>query len=519
MHSLDIPVHLRLIANNPNTSITRRIDSLRALLKFTELEDLVLKMLQTEFYVTKSSQNIDSLLAEAQSVDRIEAKAKQLLDHDLDFLQRLTSNEQGVVHFNGNDALAKKMVKHLLELLNSLVRLLPTRALAVTVVNNLLRHSRPKGLETSLMDNQFGLFDDNLDELSVVLPLMDTFGLVGMLSNDNKVRLVRDKILLNVKRVSDLHLRNDQINTNISSLMLALIFECPETHEEVLKSAVMPYLAAAFNNAVGHKRLSENVSKVILQIGYQSNDKKMKLINLGFAAGLVTLFDIFSSGETEDQGACANVLKCMANFSVMPVGAEHLLKDKVIPSFIRYFREFRETMPEQTRLIMIALSNMAYMPKKNNLDMIIQDGGVQLMLECLRFAEGKGDDDLVEACIEGMTQISSDDKALGFLEMTDSLDILMEVIRRQTNDKLVYKGLLCLSQFCRKESYSTKILDKGGHSIAGEVIKSRPKDFKNFLQALKFLKVLVATNKGKVKRFSQGGIPEKIVPAFTEDLP
>ena len=245
----------------------------------------------------------------------------------------------------------------------------------------------------------------------------------------------------------------------------------------------------------------------------------MRLVNLGFAAGLVTLFDIFSSGDTADPEACANVLKCMANFAVMPVGAEHLLKDKAVPSFIRYFREFRESMPEQVRLVVVTLSNMAYMPKQHNLDMIVADGGVQLLLDCLTFAEDRGDDDLVEACVEGLTQVGSDDKALGFLEMTSALDILLAVIRRTASDRLVYKGLLCLSQFCRRESFSAKVLDKGGHSLAAEVIRTRPKDFKNFLQALKFLKVMVATNKGKVKRFAQGGVPDKIVPAFTEDLP
>ena len=314
-------------------------------------------------------------------------------------------------------------------------------------------------------------------------------------------------------------MRNEQINVELSALYLALIFECPDTHDEVLSSALMPYLAAAFNNAIGQKQLYENISKMILQLGYQSNDKKIKLINLGFAAGLVTLFDIFSTEPTADQITCSSILKCMANFSVMPIGAENLLKDKVVLSFIRYFREFRDSQSEQIKLIMITLSNMAYMPKKNNLDMLIQDGGVQLMLECLIYAESVGDDELVEACIEGMTQISSDDRALSFLEMTNSLDVLLEVIRRQTNDKLIYKGLLCLSQFSRKESYSAKVLDKGGHSIAAEIIRTRPKDLKNLMQALKFLKVLAVTNKGKLKRFAQAGVLEKIVPVFTEDLP
>ena len=519
MFSLDIPVYLRTIANSPNADMFYRNESLFLLLKFLQIDDLLLKMLLSDFYVQKSVENINSTLNEFDTLDKLQKKEKQLMDQDTEFLKIMTSLPEGVAFVNENESEAPILIAHLLNVIQSFIKVMPLRVNALEIINHIILHSDNKRIENEILANQVPLVEDNYDDFAFVNPLLVTFSLIAKKSKDNKIKFVKNGVLLKLKSVTDAHYKNEFVNVGVSTLVLDLVNECPENHEPILTSNVLTYLAAAFNNAIGQKKLYENVSKIVLQIGYQNNEKKMKLINIGFAAGLITLFDIFSTGKTKEPEICSNILKCMANFSVMPVGAEHLLKDKVILSFNRYFHEYKETMPEQVRLAMVTMSNMAYMPKKQNLEMIIADGGVQLMLDCLLFAEGKGDEELTEACIDGITQISSDDKALVFLEMTNALDTILDMVRRQTNDKLIYKGLMSMNQFCRKASFSDKILEKGGHSIAAEIIKKFPKDHKNFMQSLKLLKTLIHNNKDKLNRFSQGGIPEKIIMSFSEDLP
>jgi hypothetical protein len=519
LYSLEVPINLRLIANNQNAEVFYRVQCIKFLIDFANIEDILLKMLLTDFYMNKCIENNNSILTPDKKLDSLTADEKSILDNDLLHLKQLTRTAKGVGLFNDNETDSGILIGNMSRVLKSHIQLLPIKIFVIEIFNNLMENSKMPKIEEEFLNNQKLLFDENYHEKTVVLPLLTSFALVAKSSKENKIKLVNDGMVNHLKTFAEIYPKNEFGNRNLSAVILELVNECPENHDPILRSSILPYLASAFNNAIGNKKLYENVSKIILQIGYQNNDKKMRLIQIGFSAGLITLFDIFSTGETADPEICSSILKCMANFSVMPVGAEHLLKDKIILSFQQYFNSHKESSPEQVKLVMITMSNMAFMPNKQNFDMILNDGGIQLILDCFVFAESQNDTDLIEACTDALIQMSLEDKALSFLELTNSLDLVMSVLRKQANDRLIYKGLMCLNQYSRKDSFANKILEKGGHSIAAEIVKSNPKDYKNFLQSVKLLKSLINHNKGKLTRFSQCGVPDKIIQSFSEDLP
>ena len=81
---------------------------------------------------------------------------------------------------------------------------------------------------------------------------------------------------------------------------------------------VLPYLASSFKKPEFGKELHESIGKTLLQLGYQKNDRKLELVKQGFVMGLVPLLIHYSSKQHYDPEMCSIVLKCMANFSIVP---------------------------------------------------------------------------------------------------------------------------------------------------------------------------------------------------------
>jgi hypothetical protein len=519
LYSLEIPFHLRLLANSANAGAFYRKEALLLLLGFAGVADLLQKMVSTEFFVQKSIENCKEVSKKGADIDALDGDSRQILEKDLNFLHMLTRSTAGAEVAIELEKSHIGLLAFLITVADSQTKAIPIKAGAFMVINNILTVQRFEPIEDHVIRRLHHLFQDNHAEAKTTVPMLYLVSIVAKADKANRTALVNAKLFEELKGVIDVFQKDDLVNVALACAVLETVRDTPEVHAKALSSAVMPFLASAFNNALGEKRLYDHVANMILQIGYQSNEKKLRLIDIGYAAGLITLFDLFSAGQLYDQDICLSIVKCMANFSVMPIGAEHLLKDKVIVSFRRYFEAYKETHEEQVKLVMLTLSNMAYMPKQLNLDMIVKDGGVQLMIDCLSFAEASGKDELVEACIDALTQISADTKALQFLQLTNVIDIIVDVVRRQTNDQLIYKGLMCMNQLTRYTFFSNRIFEKGGHGVAAEIIKSHPKDPKNVLQGLKLLKSLVAVHPDKPRQFIQAGVPEKIVKVFSEEWP
>lgn len=522
LFSLNIPTQLRLLANQENLGMFSRNEAMATLNNFLRVDDLKQKMLLNDFFVQKSIANIIALLPEEQiAFNTTELELCDLIHKDLCFLEKLVVFPNGAEIAINFAFEGKKIQPVLLDFIETTFgeKQVKIKGKALKVLICIVKFCSFEETENRLFKNQSILFSENIEHREIEASLFELFAIIAHWSKNNKLALVKSGILESAKYTTDIHQKYDNLNKQISHLLLELATDCPENHQKILLSSILPFIASAFNNAIGEKGMYENVSKMILQISYQDNEKKLKLLDIGFAAGLITLFVLYSSDTLYDQDICIDLLKCMANFSTMPLGAETLLKDKIIISFRNYFDNFKETMPQQIKFIMLTMSNMAYMPKQLNLDMIVEDKGIDLILDGISFAEEKHDEELIEACFDALTQMISDTKAIEQLKTSNAVDKVVDTIRQQTNDLLIYKGLMCLNQMTKYEYFAKKILDKGGHAVAAEIIRLHPNDLKNVLQSLKLIKNMIDTFPDKHNIFLQAGIPEKILHVFSEQWP
>ena len=79
--------------------------------------------------------------------------------------------------------------------------------------------------------------------------------------------------------------------------------------------------------------------------------------------------------------------------------------------------------------MMCTVSNLAYNPKTHLLEKIINDKGLELILDTLDFFAKKNDEETAEVCIDALTHIAAHDKALKYLEKTSVIDLLVDILR------------------------------------------------------------------------------------------
>lgn len=517
--NLDIPKHLRVIANSPNSSNLQKTDALKLLNGFAANPDILDKMLEDDFYVQKSAELNDHFARLHPKVADLSKQERDPLFEDLKFLKALTDKENGAQMALNSDGKNLPLIQDLLDIVKSDRDDPNLKLKALEVLMNLLKAQNNPALEAKLMDEMGELFKKNMDVYPILCALTKLLGILAQNSDDNKSRIVKDKDLDFVKAALNRYPAGNLLHNNAAFAVFELSNAFPDSHNYILESGVLTPLAKSFNNLSSDKELHENMGKALLQIGYGSPEKKAKLIKHGFIMGLVPMLIKYSSPEYYDPDMCTIVLKCMANFSTIPQGIEHLLFDGVIPAFRGFFDKYKDELPLQNKLMMATVSNLAYDPKAKNLEKIIQDKGLDLIVDALKFYHDKKDVETTEVSIDALTHISVDPKVVDYLTKTDVTDILTDMLRQQMNDNLVYKSLRCLTKFADHDLLAKRMMDKGTHAAAADLFKPYKDDLKNVFQALKLLTALTDKYGDRIEDFVFSGIPEKIVNSFNEDWP
>lgn len=237
----------------------------------------------------------------------------------------------------------------------------------------------------------------------------------------------------------------------------------------------------------------------------------------GYAMGLVALLIHYSSPQHYDPEMCSLVLKCMANFSLIPMGVDTLLAEGVVPAFRNFFNEYKEALPQQVKLMMATISNLSYEPRPEVLEKIISDKGVELILETLGFYSKKNDAETTEVAVDALTHVSASPKTLEYLTKTDVVDVLVDLLRQKLNDKIVYKDLRCFTRLVENEKLARRIIEKGGHGATLDALKPFRDDPKVVFQAMKLVQVLLDKYPERLEEFNFVGVPEKVIGAFKPD--
>ena len=519
MFNLEIPKYLRLIANSPTSTMLQKDDALSLLNGFVQNPDILKKMLSDNFFVEKSADLIDKMKNLKTDVNQYTKQERDVLFKDLKFMKSLTDDDKGADIARNVDKDSFPLIDDLFSIIKNETNDADLKQKAIEILANLLEQGTHPDIEKRFLKEAPELFGKNYDVYPLLCALVKLMGVVANNGDQNKQQILDSGLLEFPKAALSRFPNGPLLNTNASLLVYNLSNEFAPSHIPILDSGIMPFLASSFNNAASDKELHKNVARSLLQIGYGSPEKKLRLVKFGFVAGLVPMLVIFSSPQHFDQEMCSVILKCMANFSTIQPGIEHLLSDGVIPAFRKFFNEYKEQLPEQNKLMMATVSNLAYEPKDNILDKIITDKGLELILDTLKFYTEKRDEETTEVCIDALTHVSADPKAVNYLTKTDAVNLLIDLLRQQLNGNLVYKSLRCLTKFSEHKELGDKIMEKGGHAAAVDIFKPYSNDMKNIFQTLKLLYGLVNTHEDKLEEFVFAGVPEKIISEFNQDWP
>lgn len=519
--NLEVPLHLRLIANSENSSMIEKSEALELLNEFVKNDDIREKMLSDKFFTEKSSELINYL--SKKGVDDLEDKVLDVLNKDLVFMKKLTDEAEGVEYALESISEDNKLIDNLLNVLLSELDNEKLKIDALQVLKNLIKFGNHPELEERLINNIKPLLEQNKNLTNLFTELVDLTNELVKKSTENRDKLLEKNILQPIKNGLQRYRYPDgkELSSKVASLVYNLSNENPDCHDYIFDSEILPLLSTAFLNKDSLKELHQDVAKSLLQLSFGNQEKKLKLVNLDFIKGLVALLIHYSSKENYDEEMISLVLKCMANFSVILEGVKTLLFDGVIPAFRNFFEEYKEKLPNQNKLMLCTISNLSYDPKEEFIDKIIKDKGIELILDTLDFYIKKKDEETAEAAIDALTHVSSSKNTLKYLEKTNTnaIDILVDILRQQLNDNLVYKGLRCLTRFCQFKPLSDKFMEKRGHGVTIDLFKPYQKELKIIFQSLKLLTGLVNKYSDKLEDFAFAGIPEKIIESFDMEWP
>lgn len=518
MVNLQVPNHLRLIANSINSTNIQKLDALKLLNGFLGRPDLVPKFLESEFYLQKSAELINQFINLTPDISNLKRAERDPLYEDLKFMKRLTDEPEGAEIALGVDE-SVPIVSSMIKILKSNSNDEPVKIKAVEILNNLLKARKDAPLEMQLLKELPDIVNKNIDSLPLTTALANMMATILKGSPENKAYFTDNKMLDLPKKAIEHFQNNSPLNNAVASIVKELATDFPNSHEQILESPIMPYLSKQFNNPNSEKALHEDVAKALIEIGYGSPEKKKKLAKQGFTAGLVTLLNMYSSPQHYDEQMCETVLKLIANFSAIPEGVDVLLKDGAIPAFRRFFDKYKDALPKHNKLVMATIANMAYEQKPEVADKIINDKGLELIVDALKHYTDKRDLDTTEVAIDALAHLAGSPKAVKYLEGTNVVDALIDLVRGQLSDNLTYAALGCLNAFAVHDVFADKIVKKGGPDAAANVYKLYNKDPKNLLQATKLISLLTSKFPNQAKEFIKSGVPSKIIANFDEKWP
>jgi hypothetical protein len=518
MVNLQVPNSLRLIANSINSTNIQKLDALKLLNGFLQKKDLVPKFIENEFFVQKSAELINQFANLTPDISGLKQAERNPLFEDLKFMKRLTDEPEGAeiaLEVDQGTPIIKTMI-HILQSDSSDEEL---KLKAVEILNNLLKVRKDAPLEMQLLKGLPEMVKKNLNSLALTTALTEMTATILKDSPENKAYFTDNKLLDLPKKAIEHFQNKSPLNNAVAALLRHLATDFPASHEQILESPLMPYMARQFNNPNSDKALHQDVAKMLLEVGYGSPEKKKRLVQHGFTAGLVTLLNMYSSPEMYDPEMCETVLKLIANFSTIPEGIEILLKDGAIPAFRRFFDRYKETLPVHNKIMMATISNMAYEHRPEVTDKIIADKGLELIVDALKFYTDKRDLETTEVAIDALSHIAANPQAVKYLEGTNVVDALINLVRGQLSDKLTYAALGCLTSFAVHDVFADKIVQKGGPDAAADIYKAYHDDPKNLLQATKLLNLLTLKKPDQANEFIKAGVPGKIIANFDEKWP
>lgn len=518
MMNLQVPECLRLIANSNNSTNIQKFDALKLLNEFLEKKDLISKFVENTFYLQKSAELINQFATLCPDISQLKPSERDPFLEDLKFMKTLTDEEEGAQMALKVDE-STPIIKTMIDILKSNINDPEIKLKALEILTNLLKFKKNPSVELDLLNNAQDIFSKNIDSLPILTAFCNLMGVILEDSDTNKQIFTDKKLLDFPKKAVERFQNNAPLNNATSKIYYELSKDFPISHEQILESPLTPYFARTFNNPNSDKIFHKNIAKSLLEIGYGSLDKKKKLLKSGFTAGLITLLNMYSSPQYYDEEMCLDVLKLIANFATVPEGAEILLKDGAIPAFRRFFEKYKENLPLHNKIMVATIGNMSYEKKPEVTNKIIDDKGLELIIDALKFYTDKRDLDTTEVTINALAHLATNPQAIKYLENTTVADALIDLTRSQLSDKLCYTAMGCLCSLANHEVFADRIFKKGGQDAAADIYKIYQSDPKNLLQATKLLSILTNRFKDKTQHFIKSGVPAKIIDNFQETWP
>lgn len=139
------------------------------------------------------------------------------------------------------------------------------------------------------------------------------------------------------------------------------------------------------------------------------------------------------------------------------------------------------------------LVNLAYQKEERFVKKLIEDKGMELILDAMEHYNKAKNLQNTETAIDALTLTCHSPLALDYLEKKENkaADTLVDILRQKLGSNIVYKTLRCLTNFVQSKKLEEKILKKDAPRAAVDLFKDFQDDHKNIFQALKFLHVLV----------------------------
>jgi hypothetical protein len=559
--NLETNQHLREIANSPNASIISRQEALENLNIMCEEVPIKKKMSRDPFFVEKSVELIEDLIKSAgqKSILSLDNNNNKLLFEDLKFLDEMTDYSKGAFTCVKEDASRSG------QFVDSLINLIVDeqngdnikhKKESLVVLINLYKQTKDEQLEEKFLNWSTKMIQTNENEPEIDSPCILMIGLLcsanaerfqnnmapememladsviiggeqPILGNndqskvkENKTFLVEKKnILKEIKNSSDANMNNVNLTNNLSFAVFNIIDDSPEYQKIIFESEILKNLVKIFQNAItpSLSPFYSNSLDILLQLSYNSQDNQKELVKIGFSKGLVALLIFYSSNENYDEELCLKILKVMANFSLMKLGNQTLMADGVIPAFINYFEEFKHKLTVHFEVMLSVISNLTYERDPPVINMIHQQKGLDLIVDCVDFFNKQKNALCLEICLDCLTHLSSSSEICRALEQTTIMDLLIDILRHKLNGNLIYKDLRCLIIFIDYEGLASKFVDKQGPALSLDLLSTFHEDPKNVFSILKLNHELMKRYSDAIEIFVESGIPEKIISNFSRE--
>lgn len=559
--NMDTDKHLREIANCPQASLISRIESLQALNLMCEEVEVKKAMSRNDFFTNKSVEQISHILEQCEEgrIKKLDSNISDLFLQDLTFLKHMTDYHQGAMHCLEEDNLRDgQLVKGLLEVITSEERdnARHHKKEALNVLLNLFKHSKSKELELLLMENIDIMLDNNKDLLEIESPAILIVGLLSSASaskiqeagapemevleesvivpgggpeweekNQESLDAVKEELVVNkdilpkLKNVLMNHPDSEPCLNNMAVAVFSLVNNSPQYNSNILGCDILPTIAKQFAKKVtpDFHCLYDNMLDTLLQLSYQNEADKTSLIGMGFSKGLVALLIHYSGEDHYDPEMCLQILKVMANFSLVEQGSQELLKDGVIPAFQTFFDNYKDRLDSHFEIMLSVMSNLTYERNPKVIKTIEKQNGLKLILDCIAFYVEQKNALCLEICLDCLTHMSSSPNTCEDLESTPIMDLLVDILRQKLNGDLIYKDLRCLIIFADYENLAKRFIDKNGPAVSLDILRAFADDPKNVYSILRLNREITKKYPKELDSIVEAGIPEKVIRSYQRE--